>query len=406
MPEVWVSLRLQISMSLVGVILATGVLVNALTEEITSSLKVAQCRAACVHAFTTKNGSQNICLQNSDCLTCWENCQLLQTNFPVWEHICSQKATCFSGCETACQFMNTDRRSERVPILIHRGEEVIRIHGEETRWPPPNSELDGPWVYLVMTQLNNVWHQITQTLDLSAKIPNGNSIIRVLVVGKDGLLTIYSPSTELPTPRETARNVIKSLGLTDTLLRLGLPATEPETFFRPSEEGSWNLRELSVIHQQVIVFAEVTWEPRRSRALYLVTWQVDGGGIQGNLFTDSTTVTLSLWPDTLFHIQVEIVGGQRSEVLSINTRRKIMPVLERSSPIIFELSSATAATIVLAFCFILILWRIKQHNHKLVDQSLCDNHQPKGLPSLLTIMKLQQSGNNKNSSYQKQQLIT
>ena len=74
----------------------------------------------------------------------------------------------------------------------------------------------------------------------------------------------------------------------------------------------WTLRQVSLIHQKVLAIAEVSWPAQYpasvalgSRpAVYLVTWEVDGGGLKGNLFTDSTCVTLSLWPDTVYHIQV------------------------------------------------------------------------------------------------------
>lgn len=70
------------------------------------------------------------------------------------------------------------------------------------------------------------------------------------------------------------------------------------------------MREVSLIHQGVLVIAEVSWEPRGARgtegaqSLYLVTWELEGGGLKGNLLTDSTCVTLSLWPDTVYRIQV------------------------------------------------------------------------------------------------------
>lgn len=75
---------------------------------------------------------------------------------------------------------------------------------------------------------------------------------------------------------------------------------------RRSERRGWTLREVSLIHQKVLVIAEISWEARRlsRRPVYFVTWEVDGGGLKGNLFTDSTSVTLSLWPDTVYHIQV------------------------------------------------------------------------------------------------------
>jgi hypothetical protein len=79
--------------------------------------------------------------------------------------------------------------------------------------------------------------------------------------------------------------------------------------------GAWELREVSLIHQKVLVIAEVAWEPRVLRGVYLVTWEVDGGGLKGNLFTDSTCVTLSLWPDTIYHIQV---GHKTDSVLSVS----------------------------------------------------------------------------------------
>lgn len=36
----------------------------------------------------------------------------------------------------------------------------------------------------------------------------------------------------------------------------------------------------------------------------LVTWDVLGGGLQGNLLTDVPEVQLTLWPRTLYHVQV------------------------------------------------------------------------------------------------------
>jgi len=82
------------------------------------------------------------------------------------------------------------------------------------------------------------------------------------------------------------------------------------------EQEPWRLQEVSLLHQRVLVIAEVAWTPRARRGVYLVTWEVDGGGLKGNLFTDSTSVTLSLWPDTIYHIQVNyfkkiIVFGNR-----------------------------------------------------------------------------------------------
>lgn len=78
---------------------------------------------------------------------------------------------------------------------------------------------------------------------------------------------------------------------------------------RAEVKRSWNLREVSLIHQKYLVIAEIAWEPRRQigsmrKPFYFVTWEVDGGGLKGNLLTESTTVTLSLCTDTVYHIQV------------------------------------------------------------------------------------------------------
>lgn len=42
----------------------------------------------------------------------------------------------------------------------------------------------------------------------------------------------------------------------------------------------------------------------RSGGHCLVTWDVLGGGLMGNLLTDVPEVQLSLWPQTVYHIQV------------------------------------------------------------------------------------------------------
>ncbi|XP_039293518.1 uncharacterized protein LOC111045522 [Nilaparvata lugens] len=285
-----------------------------LSEEIASPLRVAQCRASCVHIFQPALGSDR-CRKGSECSICWDACKVHQPNV---SSICSQPSICGPGCEAACQFASeADSGAQRAPVLVRRGEEVLKRDGEETRWPAPAPELEGPWVYLVMRRLTipgSSWRQITQTLDLAAKIPTGG-MVRVLVVGKDGLVTIYGPEEE----EDAVPNAAEGPG--------------------------WHLREVSVIHQEAVVIAEVAWESRKPHGLYLVTWEVAGGGLRGNLITTSTCVALSLWPDTQFHVQVEIMMAVRhygdsgdtssaplplkSEELIIDTRRsKEMEVLE------------------------------------------------------------------------------
>jgi len=95
-----------------------------------------------------------------------------------------------------------------------------------------------------------------------------------------------------------------------------------------AEEDTWELRKVSLIHQKSLVIAELTWNPVKvsEDQEYLITWELDGGGLKGHLVTDSTSVSLSLWPDTLYHIQV------RESIyifsLSFSTQRLGIPVLE------------------------------------------------------------------------------
>lgn len=141
-------------------------------------------------------------------------------------------------------------------------------------------------------------------------------MLRVLVVDPQGLVTIYSPDEasvrENKKKKKTINTEIKATTSKSTLTDVATP---------------WTLREVSLIHQKVLVIGEIAWEPKTTRGVYLVTWEVDGGGLKGNLFTDSTCVTLSLWPDTVYHIQVELVSKNpgvdnlKSEMMDLDTGR-------------------------------------------------------------------------------------
>nr|XP_024214348.1 uncharacterized protein LOC106686186 isoform X2 [Halyomorpha halys] len=343
-------------------------------EEIGSPLRVAQCRARCIQKFGGSDlTSERSCLKGSDCKMCWENCQLLQSNFPVWGAICDEKGICFPGCKEACQFHVESEGGQRVPVIQTRGEGVIRVSGGVASWPRP-ARPHGPFVYVLMRRLGDrPWRQISQGLSTSARVPDGG-VLRVLVVDRNGLVTIYSPGSK--SGLEEARGVLESMGRTDLLAPLpppsqgkrinteiALPTTSIPTGIledRRSERRGWTLREVSLIHQKVLVIAEIAWEARRlsRRPVYFVTWEVDGGGLKGNLFTDSTSVTLSLWPDTVYHIQVELVRhgreeSERSEELVVDTGRAVGvewedgPRREPSSGDRNELALGAAAAVIL-----------------------------------------------------------
>ncbi|XP_039293516.1 uncharacterized protein LOC111044987 isoform X2 [Nilaparvata lugens] len=366
---------------------------RSLADELATPLKVAQCRSHCVHTFIPKNHSKTSCHQHRDCSMCWETCQDIQSNAQDRDYICSLKDTCFPGCKAACQ-LSMQLPNQRLPLLVYdSGEKVLRIEGSQAHWPEP-SEDDSPWVYLVLTRVPSPGQSVSalQTLELSLQLPEETSgdateTMRVLVIGRNGLHTVYSPrhSTELPSARETAQEVIRSLG-GGSLQGLQIPGEEAQTLFRPFSGEKWNLREISRVRQESIVSTHITWDPRRSKALYLVTWEIDGGGLQGNLFTESSTVNLSLWSDTVFHIQVGIVGGQRSEKITVNTSLRVRvasnPLLIGIAPSGMYMSPNAACMALLLATLVLTLtvtvWRVRMSNS--VSDRCYPDHSIKNLP--------------------------
>ncbi|XP_065204825.1 uncharacterized protein LOC135834785 [Planococcus citri] len=363
-------------------------------EEIGSPLRIAQCRAHCIVKFSQDVESQKMCFQHPDCFMCWENCQLLQANYPIWGGICSEQGICFPGCQEACKFhREMSPVQQSVPVIQTRGEEVIFVKNQTAYWPKPSRIRHGtgdPLVYVVMRRLpGKMWRQITQTLETSSRVPSedlsSGAMLRVLVVDRDGLLTIYSPvasESSLRSANDIARssgqnslnNLFapanatnggqnKSIGAENAIPGKGrrinteiVKSSQQQDSNRTSEivaaeYTAWNLREISLIHQKVLVIAEIAWDAVPTyvvqRPVYFVTWEVDGGGLKGNLFTDSTCVTLSLWPDTVYHIQVELVSQdtatgrpQQSEDFLLDTHRAVAVELETSPP---DLSVLTAA---------------------------------------------------------------
>ncbi|XP_014252170.1 uncharacterized protein LOC106668171 isoform X1 [Cimex lectularius] len=319
-------------------------------EEIGSPLRVAQCRARCIQRFTTHGNSEKGCPQGSDCSMCWENCQLLQSNFPVWwSTICDEKRICFPGCEEACQFHAEIGGGQSEPVVRTRSEEVLKVENSVASWSRPN-KASGPFVYVVMRRVGDrPWKQITQTLEPRAWVPEGG-VLRVLVVNRVGLVAIYSPE-QPDSEMAQMKAVLESLGRGGVLNGYPIPPPPPQgkrintQIVQPSTsipnnnilddsraEGKrpWNLHTISLIHQKYLVIAEIAWEGRRQlqgsrKPIYFVTWEVDGGGLKGNLLTESTTVTLSLCTDTVYHIEVQVAvregdaPGERSEELVVDT---------------------------------------------------------------------------------------
>lgn len=60
-----------------------------------------------------------------------------------------------------------------------------------------------------------------------------------------------------------------------------------------------------MLQQDSLVLVDVAWQPTYNTPNQcLVTWEVSGGGLMGNLLTESFNVQLSLWPETKYRVQV------------------------------------------------------------------------------------------------------
>jgi hypothetical protein len=66
----------------------------------------------------------------------------------------------------------------------------------------------------------------------------------------------------------------------------------------------WQLDVLAMTRHGSLVSADIAWPRVNDPTQCLVTWEVAGGGLMGNLLTDSSSVELSLWPETEYNIQV------------------------------------------------------------------------------------------------------
>uniref|UniRef100_A0A2S2QSR6 Transmembrane protein n=1 Tax=Sipha flava TaxID=143950 RepID=A0A2S2QSR6_9HEMI len=358
-----------------------------------SPLTVAQCRAGCLHKLVPRDVEATECEKKSDCWKCWKYCEVLQTEGKNMKNICEHN--CDVGCQEACSFHDWHGGSQPSPVVEARGERALTIESGTLRWPRPANPLSPTslrLVYVIMRRrepgTRRTWSQLGQTPGYKARLPKTTApcTVRVLAVSAEGLVTIYSPApttvaattavhvpssasapqtsislSSSPTAAATLHDlrdadiIIKSLGR-DQILGIRLPlaarSAPQEESLRLMGDGPldssevWNLREVSMIHQKVLVIAEVAWDARQvHRPAYLVTWEIDGGGLKGNLFTDTTCVTLSLWPDTAYLIQVSLLGGadesvkmSTSPTLTLDTRSAV-----HSTPVP-EMTTTTTAT--------------------------------------------------------------
>ncbi|KAL5277976.1 hypothetical protein ACFFRR_002922 [Megaselia abdita] len=94
--------------------------------------------------------------------------------------------------------------------------------------------------------------------------------------------------------------------------------------------GPFTLSVSSAFVQGNLVLTDIAWDQAitNQSKQCLVTWEVSGGGLMGNLLTDSSTVELSLWPNTVYNVEVtckhkETGGMRRSLKLIVDTSKLI-----------------------------------------------------------------------------------
>uniref|UniRef100_A0A336KZB0 CSON000931 protein n=2 Tax=Culicoides sonorensis TaxID=179676 RepID=A0A336KZB0_CULSO len=96
--------------------------------------------------------------------------------------------------------------------------------------------------------------------------------------------------------------------------------------------NAWPLRTVSMVRNESLVTADVAWQLLNTPCQYLVTWEISGGGLKGNLITETPSVQLSLWPDTVYRVQV-------------TCRNKETEVVTHSLPLTLDTSHAVILTL-------------------------------------------------------------
>ncbi|KAM8721286.1 hypothetical protein ACLKA7_007195 [Drosophila subpalustris] len=112
--------------------------------------------------------------------------------------------------------------------------------------------------------------------------------------------------------------------------------------------------ELRVHHAQrqgALVLTDIGWDELIANASRqcLITWEVSGGGLMGNLLTDTARAELSLWPDTVYNIQVtckhKLTGlMRRSLKLNVDTHQLLSTSTSASASTAALPTSRTALT--------------------------------------------------------------
>lgn len=69
-----------------------------------------------------------------------------------------------------------------------------------------------------------------------------------------------------------------------------------------------------MVRESSLVSANIAWDAEKTPSECLVSWEVSGGGLVGNLLTQTSSVELSLWPDIKYRLQVTCKNRQTDEI--------------------------------------------------------------------------------------------
>ncbi|XP_066953883.1 uncharacterized protein fend [Macrobrachium rosenbergii] len=346
--------------------------------DIQSALKMAQCRAHCLDKFENDISRQDdaSCRHSPNCLTCWDNCEMLASNYPIWSITCNQKDICSEGCEAACAFHSQHPESV-VPLSQHNSRLTLVFSGWAAQWTLTWGR-DAPSEHIVFALFTKTpgksWNLRLQTADFGAfldDLPSGSDMKLVAVAESGVLSVIITPYAPPSYPKSIAKPSLEVSHAQNS-------AERPENNGIENSEEMWPLLYETEVEDSGLVAARVWWAPQNPRGVdYLVTWEVESGGLKGHLYTDLPEVDLTLWPETIYHVQVELVTGPlgepfRSAQLTLDTHNitlaaqasqneinpKLPLVHQFTTPVQLEIILGVGAGVVAALLVVVVLvWR-------------------------------------------------
>ncbi|XP_053638877.1 uncharacterized protein [Cherax quadricarinatus] len=284
-------------MGSVCVLVMLVVATSCTTLDLQTALKMAQCRAHCLDQ-------------------CWERCALLAANFPIWSITCRQPHICDAGCKAACAFHSSHPKST-VPLSQHNSRLTLVFTGSSAQWTLSWGH-DNPGEHVVFAVFTRTpgrsWGLKLQTADFSTNledVPSGSEL-KLVAVAESGILSVII--TPYAPPAHSKSIIMPALALSQSQAF----SEHSVTNGREVKGGlQWLLLHKTEVETSGLVAARVWWAPQHpSGEDYLVTWEVEGGGLKGHLYTDLPEVNLTLWPQTVYHVQVELITGPRGDAVT------------------------------------------------------------------------------------------